>query len=577
MDNLPVKNQVISSTNFVDTPKSTDDKNINNLEILQQKAIDAFAKNKVANESKSINKQINLLLNKIKSNANYDLKEIAELLIVMDKDSHKNSYCLSVTVGNKEICLIPPDDGLTAEKLSHYLSQVMDALNNYEESSNKDVLQNNFEETCGDLSGTAGLTVPEQKIIKERIEESEIYIACIADSGKVRVDYITGKYTGENLLSVRQDSSNEQLQHNEKYARDYCEDTSYVSPLDGNNDDQLYNGNHEQAKIFAETSLPHTSTKKSNLQQTEEAIEKDISLDLRSTNLNPHIKTETDDTIITNEKLQSVLSTQSEPKKHSTESKESAKPLPQITETATQETAKNLLNQNMPIQQIDEKKPKNEVNNVTINIVNEHKDITSFSVDALVYGSNSTLKNGSGTCGVINGVVGEAQMKKLAKEALKTEGKEKLDPGDVVTTPAWGKDEQGVVWGGHFKNSELKDIVHAHPFDLKKIEQKHRVSQMKKLYPSLVDVNLNSLKKSAEKKYSSIAMCLLGEGSYGWDYKYCIKAIKDAVIEFRKEYPNYQLQIYVNIYNVNKKDKSAQNAEEREQAEYADKIFKNMG
>ncbi len=147
-------------------------------------------------------------------------------------------------------------------------------------------------------------------------------------------------------------------------------------------------------------------------------------------------------------------------------------------------------------------------------------DITRCDADAIVNAANKYLEHGGGVAYVIaKACAGDAsEYTRISKEAMKEQiGRDYIDHGEVVVTPAMKLEESGI-----------KYVIHTvGPICSGRWDE----SLKEKLYKAFIA----PMKKANEMGLNSIAFPAVSAGIYGCPLEEVVKTFIDAVKDFSEE------------------------------------------
>lgn len=147
-------------------------------------------------------------------------------------------------------------------------------------------------------------------------------------------------------------------------------------------------------------------------------------------------------------------------------------------------------------------------------------DITRCDADAIVNAANKHLEHGGGVAYVIaKACAGDAsEYTRISKEAMKEQiGRDYIDHGEVVVTPAMKLEESGI-----------KYVIHTvGPICSGRWDE----SLKEKLYKAFIA----PMKKANEMGLNSIAFPAVSAGIYGCPLEEVVKTFIDAVKDFSEE------------------------------------------
>ncbi len=147
-------------------------------------------------------------------------------------------------------------------------------------------------------------------------------------------------------------------------------------------------------------------------------------------------------------------------------------------------------------------------------------DITRCNADAIVNAANKHLEHGGGVAYVIaKACAGDAsEYTRISKEAMKEQiGRDYIDHGEVVVTPAMKLEERGT-----------KYVIHTvGPICSGRWDE----SLKEKLYKAFIA----PMKKANEMGLNSIAFPAVSAGIYGCPLEEVVKTFMDAVKDFSEE------------------------------------------
>jgi len=160
-------------------------------------------------------------------------------------------------------------------------------------------------------------------------------------------------------------------------------------------------------------------------------------------------------------------------------------------------------------------------------------DITRFPAEAIVNAANKYLEHGGGVAyAIAKAAAGNArEYVRISKEAMREQlGKDHIEHGEVVVTPALRLEEHGIRYVIHTVGPYCGGV-----WDEDKKE---------KLRKAILGV----LRKADELGAKTIAFPAISAGIYGCPLEEVVKTFKEVVEEFRKEEESVE-NVYLVLYS----------------------------
>ncbi|WP_457591617.1 [protein ADP-ribosylglutamate] hydrolase [Geoglobus sp.] len=179
-----------------------------------------------------------------------------------------------------------------------------------------------------------------------------------------------------------------------------------------------------------------------------------------------------------------------------------------------------------------------DINGIRLKLV--QGDITKYPADAIVNAANKHLEHGGGVAyAIAKACAGDAQeYTKISKKAMREQfGREYIEHGEVVVTPAMRLEERGIRY-----------VIHT-------VGPICRGKWGKSYEEKLKLAFLGPLKKAEELGISSIAFPAVSAGIYGCPLELVVETFLKTVEEFSREAKNVR-EVALVIYDRESLDKA---------------------
>ncbi|WP_148883799.1 [protein ADP-ribosylglutamate] hydrolase [Thermococcus aciditolerans] len=160
-------------------------------------------------------------------------------------------------------------------------------------------------------------------------------------------------------------------------------------------------------------------------------------------------------------------------------------------------------------------------------------DITRFPAEVIVNAANRYLEHGGGVAyAIAKAAAGNArEYIRISKEAMREQlGKESIEHGEVVVTPAMRLERHGIRY-----------VIHTVGPYCGGVWDNDRREKLKKAI-------LGALKKADELGVGSIAFPAISAGIYGCPLEEVVRTFKETVEEFSKEAESVE-RVYLVLYS----------------------------
>ena len=160
-------------------------------------------------------------------------------------------------------------------------------------------------------------------------------------------------------------------------------------------------------------------------------------------------------------------------------------------------------------------------------------DITRFPAEAIVNAANRYLEHGGGVAyAIAKAAAGNvAEYIRISKKAMREQlGKDFIEHGEVVVTPAMGLEKYGIKYVIHTVGPYCGGL-----WDEDKREKLKRAI-------------LGALRKAEELGVKSIAFPAISAGIYGCPLEEVVRTFKEVVEEFSKEARSVE-RVYLVLYS----------------------------